>query len=80
MKLSPLALILMSVMMTASAQEDAADPEPQSAGDGKAVERANAAATDTPPPGATPAPNSPFDYEASEQISEDLSVSFPVDI
>lgn len=23
---------------------------------------------------------SPFDYEASEQISEDLSVSFPVDI
>ncbi len=22
----------------------------------------------------------PFDYEASEQISEDLSVSFPVDI
>lgn len=24
--------------------------------------------------------DSPFDYEASEQISEDLSVSFPVDI
>lgn len=24
--------------------------------------------------------NSPFDYESSEQISEDLSVSFPVDI
>ncbi len=23
---------------------------------------------------------SPFEYEASEQISEDLSVSFPVDI
>jgi len=23
---------------------------------------------------------SPFDYESSEQISEDLSVSFPVDI
>ena len=23
---------------------------------------------------------SPFDYQASEQISEDLSVSFPVDI
>ncbi|MDO8862626.1 hypothetical protein Q6D67_13025 [Haliea sp. E1-2-M8] len=28
---------------------------------------------------ATPA-GSPFEYEASEQISEDLSVSFPVDI
>ncbi len=25
-------------------------------------------------------PEDPFDYEASEQISEDLSVSFPVDI
>lgn len=25
-------------------------------------------------------PPSPFDYEASEEISEDLSVSFPVDI
>ena len=24
--------------------------------------------------------NSPFDYESSEEISEDLSVSFPVDI
>ncbi len=35
-------------------------------------------------PEGKPAPpeskDSPFDYEASEQISEDLSVSFPVDI
>ncbi|MEP5567150.1 MAG: hypothetical protein ABJN62_04890 [Halioglobus sp.] len=30
---------------------------------------------------ATPrAATDPFDYESSEQISEDLSVSFPVDI
>ena len=33
---------------------------------------------------ATPAPtandDSPFDYRSSEEISEDLSVSFPVDI
>lgn len=29
----------------------------------------------------TPEPaTDPFDYESSEQISEDLSVSFPVDI
>ena len=27
-----------------------------------------------------PDDSDPFDYEASEQISEDLSVSFPVDI
>ena len=35
-------------------------------------------------PVATPAPaandDSPFDYRPSEKISEDLSVSFPVDI
>ena len=29
---------------------------------------------------AAPASRDPFDYESSEQISEDLSVSFPVDI
>jgi hypothetical protein len=28
----------------------------------------------------TASEDSPFDYQASEQISEDLSVSFPVDI
>ena len=31
---------------------------------------------DRPPP----SDDSPFDYQASEEISEDLSVSFPVDI
>jgi hypothetical protein len=53
-----------------------------------------AQATGAEQPGATPdspaeepvaeAPeegdNSPFDYQASEQISEDLPVSFPIDI
>lgn len=33
--------------------------------------------TDTP---ADDDDNTPFEYESSEQISEDLSVSFPVDI
>lgn len=32
----------------------------------------------TPPPAANN--DSPFDYRSSEEISEDLSVSFPVDI
>ena len=36
-------------------------------------------ATD-PEPETPENPDSPFDYQASEQISEDLSVSFPVDI
>ncbi|MEM6580995.1 MAG: hypothetical protein AAF699_06970 [Pseudomonadota bacterium] len=35
-----------------------------------------AASSDSPPP----PPRSPTDYRASEEISEDLSVSFPVDI
>ncbi|MEH6587271.1 MAG: hypothetical protein V7720_11980 [Halioglobus sp.] len=33
-----------------------------------------------PEPAATRPATDPFDYESSEQISEDLSVSFPVDI
>jgi len=32
------------------------------------------------PGGEASTPENPFDYEASEQISEDLPVSFPVDI
>jgi hypothetical protein len=35
---------------------------------------------DTPPTTAEEADQSPFDYQSSEQISEDLSVSYPVDI
>jgi hypothetical protein len=43
------------------------------------------AATQDSPTAKTPDPeppeeNDPFDYEASEEISKDLSVSFPVDI
>ncbi len=45
---------------------------------------AAAAAGAEPAPSAPEPPpereDSPFDYEASEEISEDLSVSFPVDI
>ncbi|TNF89400.1 MAG: hypothetical protein EP301_03055 [Gammaproteobacteria bacterium] len=36
------------------------------------------AATAEPEPAGSD--DSPFDYQASEQISEDLSVSFPIDI
>lgn len=38
------------------------------------------AAPPAPKPTKKEADTDPFDYEASEQISEDLSVSFPVDI
>ena len=42
------------------------------------AENKPAAAPATPPPAASN--DSPFDYRSSEEISEDLSVSFPVDI
>ncbi|MCR9187111.1 MAG: hypothetical protein NXH81_17050 [Halieaceae bacterium] len=51
-----------------------------------ATEEPAARITAAPEPAESPAtrpasgPGSPLDYEASEQISEDLSVSFPVDI
>lgn len=37
-------------------------------------------AEETTPEPAQASDEDPFDYEATEQISEDLSVSFPVDI
>ena len=59
----------------------------QDADGAKDQEQASAASEqereDAGTPEPAPAPRrdeSPFDYEASEQISEDLSVSFPVDI
>jgi hypothetical protein len=39
----------------------------------------NSGSTATAPATSTPQ-DSPFDYESSEEISKDLSVSFPVDI
>lgn len=37
-------------------------------------------ATESPSDAAASTESSPYEYEASEQISEDRSVSFPVDI
>jgi hypothetical protein len=56
-----------------SADEGAETPAPAS--------DATQAAPDTEPPVDAPDDDaSPFDYESSEEISRDLSVSFPVDI
>lgn len=70
-----LALWLAGTGATAQpAEAEAGAAEPPAAG-GEQQEQA------APPP-AAPARDetSPFDYRPSEQISEDLSVSFPVDI
>lgn len=60
-------------------QEPEVEPETPRAQSEAATE---SAATDgaQPGPAAPEEETSPFDYEATEQISEDLSVSFPVDI
>jgi hypothetical protein len=59
---------------TSSPQQDpGADADTST---GNRADNGDAAADTTPPQAGRP----PGDYRASEQISEDLSVSFPVDI
>ena len=82
-------LLLLLVALPAMAQESGRDPAepPSSAAEGstdvdgagsEAVQ--NGKATESPVDTAPAPGKSPFDYRPSEQISEDLSVSFPVDI
>ncbi len=68
-----LALLLIVATASAPAQNDDAEnrPPPDDAADEQQEPAPAPAGKDN---------DSPFDYEASEQISEDLSVSFPVDI
>jgi hypothetical protein len=73
-----LALALCSATQTLWAQDTAVEvPEPEtSTNEPETPDRAA-------PENITPTPDSndsPFDYEASEEISQDLSVSYPVDI
>ena len=64
-----------------AAEADSAAPA-EEAESGARPQQQGAAAED-PSPASKPAAtskDSPFDYRSSEEISEDLSVSFPVDI
>ena len=65
-------LVLSASITLAQDAQEAPEPPPPAAEE---------AADGEPSTAGDPAGDaSPFDYEASEQISEDLSVSFPVDI
>jgi hypothetical protein len=78
-----LGLLLLAVCSGAWSQQPAQpDPAPASAPDREksATATDEQAAQETPPPTAPVTETSPFDYQASEEISQDLSVSFPVDI
>jgi len=77
-----IALYLVLATGSAFAQPEGNDPGP--AGDSKPAgtdQQSNPGEMQqAPPPAQAASEDSPFEYESSEQISEDLSVSFPVDI
>ena len=80
-----LALTILSLVLGAAplnAQQAADAPEQDSVEAPKSQDSQAADKPVTAPAARPPAINndSPFDYRSSEEISEDLSVSFPVDI
>ena len=79
------ALALALALQPALAQQPATDKGTQSADSSsdepalQPADKGSAADQGSQPPRSSNT-DSPFDYKASEKISEDLSVSFPVDI
>lgn len=65
---------------SAQPQTPAAPPGAKSSEQGAAAPDKQGPAGETATESATTDNDSPFDYRSSEEISEDLSVSFPVDI
>ena len=83
------ALLLLALPVTSSHGQGTVDspkdskPQEKVADDGKFDDEDRGSGTDEAKNGSnneTEAEQSPFDYQSSEQISEDKSVSFPVDI
>ena len=74
-----LLLSLLGMAWSAALIAQPADTEPDTppATEQQAEDTTPAEEAEESPP---PEPEDPFDYEASEKISEDRSVSFPVDI
>jgi hypothetical protein len=73
---------LSATMALAMLLSSAAVPAQQDSGEPASTEAGDSAETAAPavPERSAAADRSPSDYRPSEQISEDLSVSFPVDI
>ena len=88
--LNPLPPLLLMLALGATPLQAQSTPDAQAEPSTKATDQNTGAAqspqtADTKESTVTPAPktsrnDSPFDYRSSEEISEDLSVSFPVDI
>ena len=76
-----LVLLLGCGSLAVWAQEKAESPPDADADSNSTSSTAPAATTSAEQPVPdNSSENSPFDYQASEEISQDLSVSFPVDI
>ena len=76
-------LLLGAGLTGAWAQEQASpdsDPSVEAPADTSTSEPPGQAASPNAPAADRSNENSPFDYQASEEISQDRSVSFPVDI
>jgi hypothetical protein len=84
MKLRATLLAAALLCFSGARGQDTAAPEPDVAPPATQAEKAAGAADDEPltaPPSTTKAAGpSPDSFKPSEEISEDLSVSFPVDI
>jgi hypothetical protein len=84
--MNPRATLLAALLLSVPAvrAQDGAAPEPDTATPAAPAEMTPATVDDEPltaPPSATKATGpSPDSFKPSEEISEDLSVSFPVDI
>ena len=76
--LAPLLLTLLLSSTPLLAQD--AEPEAPTSKDEAPAKAEPAAKPAAPAPAPAANDDSPFDYRSSEKISEDLSVSFPVDI
>ena len=82
-QLGPVALALMLSATPLLAQPAPPTPVAEPATQAQTAPAKNAPAASAQAPTGTPTTkgkDSPFDYRASEEISEDLPVSFPVDI
>ncbi|MEH6582718.1 MAG: hypothetical protein V7754_12335 [Halioglobus sp.] len=73
-----LALALLTAAATCQAQTATESPPPAPAPDVENEQQQDKPST--APKAGTEDERSPFDYRSSEEISEDLSVSYPVDI
>jgi hypothetical protein len=74
-----LLIALLLSLQTSYSSAQPVEPDPLQPGDDNVTEPTAAPVTE-PAPVTDPVPAAFEDYEASEQISEDLPVAFPVDI